>query len=88
MAGDRFADPQYAPALAKRRQIADTFRREIGGSMTAFALRAALAAPVVASLVVGLNRPEQVEGIVQALEGPSPSPEVVRRAQELWRAGV
>ena len=88
VAGDRFADPQYAPALAKRRQIADTFRREIGGSMTAFALRAALAAPVVASLVVGLNRPEQVEGIVRALDGPAPSPEVVRRAQDLWRAGV
>ena len=86
--GDRFTDPQYASAFAKRRQIAETFRREIGKSMTAFALRIVLADPIVASLVVGLNRPEQVEGVVQALEGPSPSVDVVQRAQELWRAGL
>jgi aryl-alcohol dehydrogenase-like predicted oxidoreductase len=86
--GDRFADPQYAPALAARQKIAETFRNEIGGSMTAFALKAALAAPVVASLVVGLNRPEQVESTLKAIEGPAPSRDVVRRAQELWRAGL
>jgi hypothetical protein len=47
-----------------------------------------LAEPVVASLVVGLNRPEQVDGIAKAVEGPPPSRQVVRRAQELWRAGL
>ncbi len=86
--GDRFADPQYASALVKRRKIAETFREEIGDSMTTFALRFALAEPVVASLIVGLNRPEQVVGVVKALEGPSPSRSVIRRAQELWRAGL
>ncbi|HTU02896.1 MAG TPA: aldo/keto reductase [Candidatus Sulfotelmatobacter sp.] len=87
-AGDRVADPQYAPALSKRRKIVEAFRDEIGESLTSFALRCALAAPVVASLVVGLNRPEQVDGIVQAIEGPCPPPEMVRRAQALWRAGL
>jgi aryl-alcohol dehydrogenase-like predicted oxidoreductase len=87
-AGDRFADPQYAPALAKRRKIAEAFRSEIGTSMTAFALRVALAEPVVASLVVGLNRPEQVDGILKALDRPLLSREVVRRVRELWRAGL
>ena len=86
--GDRFADPQYAPALARRRTIAEAFRNEIGESLTAFALRFALAEPVVASLVVGLNRPEQVDGIAEAVEGSPPSRELVRRAQELWRAGL
>ncbi len=86
--GDRFADPQYAPALARRRNIAEAFRNEIGESLTAFALRFALAEPVVASLVVGLNRPEQVDGIAEAVEGSPPSRELVRRAQELWRAGL
>jgi len=83
--GDRFADPRYAPALAARRRIADAFRHEIGESMTAFAVRFALAEPVVASCVVGLNRPEQVDGIATAIEGPCPSRVVVRRAQALWR---
>ena len=86
-AGDRFADPQYAPALTTRRKIAEAFRSEIGESMTAFALRVVLAEPVVASLVVGLNRPEQVDGIVEALDGPPLSREVVRRARELWGVG-
>jgi aryl-alcohol dehydrogenase-like predicted oxidoreductase len=85
--GDRFADPQYGPALAKRGKIAEAFRNEIGESMTAFAIRFALAEPLVASLVVGLNRPEQVDGIARAAEGPCPPRDVVRRAQELWRAG-
>ena len=86
--GDRFADPQYAAALAKRGKIAEAFRTEIGESMTAFAVRFALAEPLVASLVVGLNRPEQVDGIAKAVEGPCPPRDVVRRAQELWRAGL
>jgi aryl-alcohol dehydrogenase-like predicted oxidoreductase len=86
--GDRFTAPEHAPALARRRKIAEAFHDEIGESMTAFAIRFALAEPVVASLVVGLNRPEQVDGIARAIEGPSPSRQVVRRAQELWRAGL
>jgi aryl-alcohol dehydrogenase-like predicted oxidoreductase len=86
--GDRFADPRYAPALAKRQKIAETFRAEIGESMTAFAIRFALGHPIVGSLVVGLNRPEQVVGLANAVDGPLPSLDVVRRAQELWRGGL
>ncbi len=84
--GDRLADPRYAPALAARRKIAEAFRLEIGESLTAFAVRFALAEPIVASCVVGLNRPEQVDGIIKAIAEPCPSREVLRRAQELWRA--
>jgi aryl-alcohol dehydrogenase-like predicted oxidoreductase len=85
-AGDRFADEKYARDFAKRKQIAQTFREEIGTSMTRFAIRFALASPVVASVVVGLNTPEQVDGVVSALEGELPGPETVKKAQELWQS--
>jgi aryl-alcohol dehydrogenase-like predicted oxidoreductase len=76
--GDRFTAVEHAPALARRRKIAEAFRDEIGEPMTVFAICFALAGPVVASLVVGLNRPEQVDGIARAVE-PSPSQQMVRR---------
>ena len=56
--------------------------------MTAFTLRAALAESVMASLVVGLDRPEQVDRILEALDGPPLSREMVHRAREPWRAGL
>ena len=85
--GDRFADEKYTADFAKRDAIAACFREEIGGSMTRFAIRFTLAAPPVASVVVGLNTPEQVDGIVAALAEDLPSMETVRKAQDLWRSG-
>ena len=55
--------------------------------MTSFAIRFALASPQVASVVVGLNTPEQTDGILSAVEQDFPDVEVVRKAQELWRSG-
>ena len=86
-AGDRFGEEQYVQDFAKRARIAEEFREEIGGSMTSFALRFALAHPLVASLVVGLNTPAQVAGVVKALEAELPSAAVVGKAQSLWRSG-
>lgn len=88
--GDRLAGEKFAGDFAKRARIADAFRDEIegsSGSMTGFAIRFALAAPVVASVVVGLNTPEQVEGVVAAADGDLPSMDAVAKAQELWRSG-
>ena len=84
-AADRFADEKFARDFAKRKQIAQTFREEIGESMTRFAIRFALASPVVASVVVGMNRPEQVDGVVSALEDELPGLKTVKKAQQLWR---
>ena len=86
-AGDRFRDAKYAPGFAKRARVAEVFADEIGSSMTGFALRFTLAHPLVASVVVGLNTPEQTTGTLAAIEAEFPSPEVVARAQELWRSG-
>ena len=85
--GDRFRDPKYAHCFAKRSRIAGEFAAEIGASMTGFALRFSLAHPIVASVVVGLNSPEQTEGVIAAVEEDFPSLDVVARAQELWRGG-
>ncbi len=84
-ADDRFRDPKYADDFAKRAKVAEAFAAEIGGSMSSFALRFALAAPLVASLIVGLNSPAQVEGVLAAVEGPALSPRIVTRAFELWQ---
>ena len=85
--GDRFAAPGYADDFARRKKVAEAFREQIGESMTGFAIRFALAAPVVASVVVGLNTPEQTDGVVAAAEADTPGMETVSRAQELWRSG-
>jgi aryl-alcohol dehydrogenase-like predicted oxidoreductase len=86
-AGDRFRDAKFAEDFRRRRAVAEAFAKEMGGSMTRFAIRFALAAPVVASVVVGLNTPEQVDGILDAADGPFPSPDLVAKAQRLWRSG-
>lgn len=85
--GDRFADPRFADDFARRAKIAEAFADEIGQSMTSFAIRFVLAAPIVASVIVGLNTPEQVDGIVAAAEEDLPSADVIARAQDLWRSG-
>jgi len=86
-AADRFRDPKHAEDMAKRAKVAEAFAAEIGASMTAFALRFALASPLVASVIVGLNSPAQVEGVVAAIEGELPDPSLVDRAHDLWKAG-
>ncbi len=84
-ADDRFRDSKYADDFAKRAKVAEAFAVEIGGSMSSFALRFALASPVVGSLIVGLNSPAQVEGVVAAVAEPPLSPRIVTRAYELWQ---
>jgi len=84
---DRFREPKYAEDLARRARIAETFAAEIGASMTAFAVRFALASPVVGSVIVGLNSPAQVEGIAAAVAGGLPDPSLVGRAYDLWKSG-
>jgi aryl-alcohol dehydrogenase-like predicted oxidoreductase len=86
-ADDRFREPKYAKDLARRAKIAETFAVEIGSSMTDFAVRFALASPLVGSVIVGLNSPAQVEGIAVAVAGDLPDPSLVKRAFDLWKSG-
>ncbi|WP_316978882.1 aldo/keto reductase [Shumkonia mesophila] len=86
-ADDRFREPRYAKDLARRARIAESFAAEIGASMTGFAVRFALASPLVGSVIVGLNSPAQVEGIAAAVAGDLPDPSLVGRAYDLWKSG-
>lgn len=73
--------------FARRQAVAKAFAAEIDGSMTRFAMRFPLFSPVVASMITGLNTEAQVEAAVAAVEGVEPRPELVKRAQDLWRSG-
>jgi len=86
-AGDRLVGDENKWLFARRAKIVETFRAEIGDSMTSFAIRLALASPLVASVVVGLNTPEQVDEMVAiASEEPLPAG-TLERAYALWQSG-
>jgi aryl-alcohol dehydrogenase-like predicted oxidoreductase len=81
---DRLADAQHADDFARRAKVAEVFQEEIGNSMTSFAVRFALAHPLVASVVVGINTPEQAAGMVAAADEEPLPIETVQKARELW----
>ena len=67
-AGDRMRDPSWDAAY---RRLA-TLRERLGpASVTAFAIQFALAHPIVASLIVGLNTVEQVDEVIDAAATPA-----------------
>jgi aryl-alcohol dehydrogenase-like predicted oxidoreductase len=84
--GDRLKEPQHAAAFRQRAALADALADEIGSSMTRFAMRFPLLSPVVASVIVGLNTPQQVEAVAGMMDGIVPRPELVEHALALWRA--
>ena len=84
--GDRFAGKDYEDSFLKRRKVAQAFADQIGDSMTSFAIRFALAAPFLSSVIVGLNTSEQVDSIVAAVEQEFPDPQIIEKAQSLWRS--
>ena len=53
-------------------------------SWTAFAIRFALIHPIVTSLIVGLNTPQQVDEVLDAAEGPFPSRVVFDQALRVF----
>ena len=85
-AGDRFAGEEYAADFAKRAKVVEALGDRTGPSMTSFAIRFALADPLVASVVVGLNTPKQTDGVVAAVAEELPSMETVRRVRQLWQS--
>lgn len=83
----RLTDPRHAPTFRERTAVADAFKGEIGRSMTRFALRFPLCSPLVASIIVGLYTPQQVEAVTGMMDGIELRPELVERAMALWRDG-
>ena len=68
-AGDRMRDPSWDGAY---RRLAVLRERLQPTSVTAFAVQFALAHPIVASLIVGLNTAEQVDEVIDAAAEPAP----------------
>jgi aryl-alcohol dehydrogenase-like predicted oxidoreductase len=68
-AGDRMLDPSWDAAY---RRLAVLRERLQPPSVTAFAVRFALAHPIVASMIVGLNTVEQVDEVIDAAAEPAP----------------
>ena len=68
-ADDRMRNPSWDAAY---RRLAVLRERLQPASVTAFAVQFALAHPIVASLIVGLNTVEQVDEVIDAAEHPAP----------------
>ena len=82
-ADDRFLDSAWDTAYHRMRELEDLFAGKID-SWTAFAVKFALCHPVVTSLIVGLNSPEQVDGVIDAADGEYPDRTDFDRAWKLF----
>ncbi len=82
--GDRFNDSKWDTAYERLGLIASKFSGEID-SWTAFSIRVALAHPIVASLVVGLNSVEQVDSVIDAAEAAQVDHALYSRVLEIFQ---
>ena len=85
---DRCAADSYRKVYKTLGMVRETFGNEIGSSLTAFAVRFALAHPVCSSVIVGLNTVDQVDGLVHALEQPGLPTDIVARVQQATSTSV
>jgi aryl-alcohol dehydrogenase-like predicted oxidoreductase len=83
--GDRMREERWNAAYERLHLIKDRLGRYVEGSWTEFAVKFALADPVVTSLIVGLNSPEQVDGVLDAADGRYPDASVVQEAWNIYQ---
>ena len=82
---DRCLDENWDPAYQRLEVLKAAFGSGVQ-SWTQFAIRFALCHPIVASLIVSLNTPQQVDGVLDAADGDYPDRSVFDRALEVYRA--
>ena len=80
-AGDKFDTPEGREMLRLRSELMRRAGIETD-DLTAYALRFALASPVVASVITGMNTTRYVEDMCRMIEGPLPSEEEVDRVHQ------
>ncbi len=82
--GDRMLAESWGPAYERLEILKSAFDGDIGG-WTRFAIQFALIHPIVTSLIVGLNTPEQVDEVLDAADGKYPDLKVFHQAMEVYR---
>ncbi len=80
--GDRFADDEYRRAYDQLDALKAKLTEPVE-SWTNLALRFSIADDTIASTVVGINSPEQLHGVLDALDGPRPSAQMIAAAHEV-----
>ena len=81
-ASDRMSDKQFDRFYDQLGKIREELDLE-PQSWTKFAIQFSLAHPRIASTVVGLTTPEQIQTILEAVDEPLPTPEVVAMAHRI-----
>ncbi|MCZ6680677.1 MAG: aldo/keto reductase [Candidatus Poribacteria bacterium] len=84
-ADDRFGDERWDAAYDRLGTLQSALGEDVT-SWTAFAIKFALCHPIVTSLIVGLNTPAQVDGVLDAADGNYPDLKVFDKALEIFRA--
>jgi aryl-alcohol dehydrogenase-like predicted oxidoreductase len=82
--GDRFLDTEWDDPYRRLEQLDLVFSGEVE-SWTSFAVKFALCHPVVTSLIIGLNSPEQVDEVIDAADGKYPDRSDFDKALELFQ---
>lgn len=79
--GDKFLKGKGIKKLENRDKLFEEAGLEVK-DLTSFALKFVLACPSIASIITGMNTPDQVKGVLSAIDGEYPSMDVVRRTHE------
>jgi aryl-alcohol dehydrogenase-like predicted oxidoreductase len=83
-AGDRLADASNDAAYERLALLESSLNLQVE-SWTAFAVKFALIHPLVTSLIVGLNTPEQVDQVIEAANGQYPDRDLWNKSLDLFR---
>lgn len=83
-AGDRLVDASNDAAYERLALLESSLNLQVE-SWTAFAVKFALIHPLVTSLIVGLNTPEQVDQVIAAANGQCPDRDLWNKSLDLFR---
>lgn len=80
---DRMRNERWDPAYERLELLKSEFQDEIA-SWTEFAIKFALAHPIVSSIFVGLNTLQQVDEVLDVANGNYPDMTVLEKAKEIY----
>ncbi len=81
---DRFREEKWNGSYERLEKLKSAFGDQVE-SWTQFAIKFALSHPIVTSVIVGLNTPQQVDGVLDAADGAYLGRGVVEKAFDIFR---